>query len=129
MMGTPNEFMTITLRDGTELSGIVPVIFDDQIVVRVSSGERKIDRGMVRRVRRITPGNRQKTMAIGALVGMGVATTAFYALTGEDRSILGTGDRLLIAVFLGLLVGGGAGSGIGALAGSGQGSTVVYDAP
>src|SRR5688572_26232964 len=78
MMGTPNEFMTVTLRDGREINGIVRVIFDDQIVMNTSSSESKVDRGEVRRVTRILRRNTENAAAIGALIGVAVAIPVLY---------------------------------------------------
>lgn len=123
MMGTPNEFMIVTLRDGSEVSGIIPVIFDDQIVVRVSSGERKLDRRTIRRITRIAPRNKQKAWTIGGLAGIAVAIPLFYRLTSDDKEF--TKQQ---RIYLGFLIGAVGGGVIGHLAASGRRSVVIYEA-
>jgi hypothetical protein len=124
--GASNEFMTITFRDGTELSGVVPAIFDDHVVVRLSSGERKLDRQSIRRVIARTPGNRKKTAAIGALAGMALAASVFYS---RSSLIASDGEKAVLSLGFGFLLGGLPGGAIGMLVGRGPKSVVVYEAP
>lgn len=128
MVGTPNEFMTITFRDGTELSGVVPAILDDQIVVRLSSGERQFDRRTVRRVIRITPGNRRKTATIGAIAGTAVAASVFYS-TYDPLNTLDELGKAFLSLGWGFVVGGLPGGAVGTLVGSKSRSVIVYEAP
>jgi hypothetical protein len=126
--GTPNEFMRVTLRDGTEISGVVPIIYDDQIVFKLATGERRVDRKSIQRATRIVPGNGSRNSSIAGLVGFAVATPLTYSLLAEDPPSFTQTERLKIGLIVGVAIGGIAAAAMW-FTGNANRSIVAYEAP